>query len=822
MQRKSLTDVSVPMALMLSAMLAVNINAEAGTRTYEDAARIAANYVELPAMSSRAAGITSDTDRPYYIFNDRNQGHGFVIIAGRDDIHPVLGYADKGSIDEASMPDALATMLANVPSMKASVTSGTKAQATVVVEPLIQTQWYQLEPYNGKLPQPKLFTCCVATAMAQIMNYHRWPEQGHGQISYESAKDLSFSDDTHVGPLSIDLSQSTYDWDNMLPTYADGNWTPEQADAVATLMRDCGYAIHAQYAIDESTSYAHDLAAAFVENFGYDSEVYPNFGELSPDQWRSIIKADLDAGFPGAISGFGSIFGGGGHCFVVDGYDSDDYFHINWGWNGDADGFFNTELLTPVHHGEQLNYSFMQFYVSAHPRRPYTDSRFNGSLVMLWDIKNQTLDHSGLTIENPDAFASGNADALIRLDGLVYIADRGYTGTFSLDLLDASGNKVKTLASVPVHRDQLGENLQDQTIGPKTIDIPAASFSGLPDGTYRIVPVGTMGNMEPIRVQAYGYKRHLLLTVADGKASIANVPAPQTDLCLMKGLDIPARIPLFTHIDTDIQIRNDGDFMVGGVLSVEACPEGSDSHFTLGYTKISINPGTTLSIPFKLDFIRHLSRTEAPDFEEGKTYMITYTLVDNAKEPIPVKNDIDNYVTTITVDPSLLPTLEITGLKITDRDGNTIPLDNPVLSLDNDYTFTYDYRTISPGAAPYGVKEFDISFGENSSSSLWNPTSGTTTYSTDFEWLPAPPGEHYVTFLYSDYATDELVMPQPQSLAKIKVTLTDNSGVGTVATDEAAVETARYNTLGIRLGHPAAGINIVHYSDGTIRKVMVK
>ena len=141
MQRKSLTDVSVPMALMLSAMLAVNINAEAGTRTYEDAARIAANYVELPAMSSRAAGITSDTDRPYYIFNDSNQGHGFVIIAGRDDIHPVLGYADKGSIDEASMPAALAAMLANVPSMKASVTSGTKAQATVVVEPLIQTQW---------------------------------------------------------------------------------------------------------------------------------------------------------------------------------------------------------------------------------------------------------------------------------------------------------------------------------------------------------------------------------------------------------------------------------------------------------------------------------------------------------------------------------------------------------------------------------------------------------------------------------------------------------------------------------------------------------
>lgn len=146
---------------------------------------------------------------------------------------------------------------------------------------------------------------------------------------------------------------------------------------------------------------------------------------------------------------------------MVDGYDSDGYFHINWGWNGDADGFFNTELLTPVHHGEQLNYSFMQFYVSAHPRRPYTDSRFKGSLVMLWDIKNQTLDHSGLTIENPDAFASGNADAHIRLDGLVYIADREYTGTFSLDLLDASGNKVKTLASVPVHRNQLGESLQD-------------------------------------------------------------------------------------------------------------------------------------------------------------------------------------------------------------------------------------------------------------------------------------------------------------------------------------------------------------------------
>ena len=165
----------------------MTLHVVAGNRSYNEAVEIARQYVDVSEQRKAATGRSADDiDQPYYIFNDKTPGQGFVIVSGRDDITPVLGYSDKGCIDAASMPPALRVMLESSAAVPAYAGSRNSAPATPVVEPLVRTQWYQLAPYNSKLKSPNYFTCCVATAIAQVMKYHQWPEKGHGNISYES------------------------------------------------------------------------------------------------------------------------------------------------------------------------------------------------------------------------------------------------------------------------------------------------------------------------------------------------------------------------------------------------------------------------------------------------------------------------------------------------------------------------------------------------------------------------------------------------------------------------------------------------------------
>ena len=227
-----------------------------------EAEAIAGRYITVERGAElRAKRVGNAEAMPYYLFNAAHE-QGFAIIAGDDRVAPLLGYSPHGSIDATNMPPALAAWLNEVAAAVASMPeTATRAaelkEATPVVDALVKTNWYQLTPYNDKCPAPDVYTCCVATAMAQIMNYHRWPEKGIGSITYESYYGLNDSDDPNTaGVISHDFSKSTYDWDNMLATYTlvDGkpNWNDAQKDAVATLMRDCGYAARVQYTTHES------------------------------------------------------------------------------------------------------------------------------------------------------------------------------------------------------------------------------------------------------------------------------------------------------------------------------------------------------------------------------------------------------------------------------------------------------------------------------------------------------------------------------------------------------------------------------------------
>ena len=278
----------------------------------------------------------------YYVF-DRSEG-GCVFVADDDAIgRAVLGYTERGSYDETNLPEGLRDWLDQVTVLMTAVHEGkinrepqrvTRAR-TVVVEPLIPTTWNQYGPYNGLCPMQngkQCLTGCVATAMAQVMNYWRWPEHGYGYVSYH--------DSGCNQTLSQNLSSSYYDWGNMLSSYS-GNYNMAQATAVATLMRDCGYAVQMHYTTGSSSACIY--ANTMQTYFHYSPAARDRYsGNYSNELWHRFIQQDLNERRPVLYSGSSSQ---GGHEFILDGYDSEGYYHVNWGWGGDQDGWFTLTNL---------------------------------------------------------------------------------------------------------------------------------------------------------------------------------------------------------------------------------------------------------------------------------------------------------------------------------------------------------------------------------------------------------------------------------------------------------------------------------------------
>lgn len=293
----------------------------------------------------------------YRIYNVAAQG--FVIISGDDRVLPVLGYSTEGPFADDTLPINLAKWLEGYrtevraalqmeddPARAAlqewarwehGVPDNTGAPRAAVA-PLLSTTWNQSPHYNALCPGGSV-TGCVATAMAQVMKYHNWPAQGLGFHSYNAP---------NYGTLSANFGATTYNWAGMPNNVTSAN------NAVATLMFHCGVAVDMQYSPQVSGAWViqanspstdHNAEYALKTYFNYDPSMQglkrANYSEA---QWIAKLKADLDASRPVLYDGFGS---GGGHCFVADGYDNNNYFHFNWGWGGAYDGYFTVGALNP-------------------------------------------------------------------------------------------------------------------------------------------------------------------------------------------------------------------------------------------------------------------------------------------------------------------------------------------------------------------------------------------------------------------------------------------------------------------------------------------
>ena len=309
----------------------------------------------------------------YYAFNIA--GGGFIIISGEDRTAQVLGYSDKGRIDFNHLPaplqDVLACYKSEIEFMQTYkgddlVPARQSFKATSGVEPLIKTNWGQEDPYDWQCPTKNGEYCvvgCVATAMAQVMYYWKFPTSspslsGYGGGWWSSIAVPALPATTFDYSLML-LSYCHWDWDNSV--LVQDTYTDAQAQEVAKLSRYCGQAVQMNYSPDGSGAYTSDQLEA-MKDFGYrqSAQYVQKSGWYNSNyttaQWEAMIRTELDAGRP--ILYAANDPSAGGHAFICDGYNSDNQYHFNFGWYGTCDGWYVSTALNMTHRdGDALHFN---------------------------------------------------------------------------------------------------------------------------------------------------------------------------------------------------------------------------------------------------------------------------------------------------------------------------------------------------------------------------------------------------------------------------------------------------------------------------------
>ena len=360
--------------LLFAGSLLIPMVVMAGPRSFQQAKAIAEKQAALlgvtidqkamtKARKQGSKGEITLSQESYYVFPNANS-KGFTIVSGDDRLPEIVGYSRQGSYDENNLPEGFvsfmkayqnlynrvnlgdAEALKNLAEIKAwRNKKNASAETSSALAPLLgNIEWDQTSPYNNMCPRYDSVhvaaTGCVATAMAQVMAYYKYPKQLKADIP-------GYVNRWNGIPMEIPTitqEEGIYDWDNMLPKYnKEANATQQQKDAVAKLMYHCGAAVQMNYGPESGAAVSSSKLAKY---FGYDADLMMdlNRSTFSLDKWMQIIDTELAAGRPVLYGGQAS---DGGHPFICDGKDGEGLYHINWGWSGSQNGYFDLSLLNP-------------------------------------------------------------------------------------------------------------------------------------------------------------------------------------------------------------------------------------------------------------------------------------------------------------------------------------------------------------------------------------------------------------------------------------------------------------------------------------------
>lgn len=360
--------------LLFAGSLLMPMVVMAGPRSFQQAKAIAEKQAALLGVTIDQKAMTKArkqgdkgemnlSQESYYVFPNANS-KGFTIVSGDDRLPEIVGYSSQGSYDENNLPEGFVSFMEAYQNLYNKVNLGdaealknlaeikawrnkknASAASTSAVAPLLgNIEWDQTSPYNNMCPKYDSVhvaaTGCVATAMAQVMAYYKYPKQLKADIP-------GYVNRWNGIPMEIPTitrEEGIYDWDNMLPKYnKEANATQQQKDAVAKLMYHCGAAVRMSYGPESGAAVSSSKLAKY---FGYDADLMMDLSRSSftLDKWMQIIDTELAAGRPVLYGGQSSE---NGHQFICDGKDENGLYHINWGWSGNQNAYFDLSILNP-------------------------------------------------------------------------------------------------------------------------------------------------------------------------------------------------------------------------------------------------------------------------------------------------------------------------------------------------------------------------------------------------------------------------------------------------------------------------------------------
>ncbi len=523
-------------------------NLLAGPVDQQKAQKVGAKFLSTTAVSQKSADIqlqlvSTAYDRnatDYYVFNVSN-GEGFVIVAGDDRVKPILAYSTTGSFDPNNMSEgfqftldgfceeiqyvrehnltATPDIVAEWRSVNEKGSLNRGGQTRTVVGPLCQTLWNQNFPWNSQCPEDPegsgghVYAGCVATAMGMVMKFWEWPAQGVGSHSYHPEG---------YAQQSANFGETEYHFE-LMPNTLDSTSTEEEYFEIAQLLHHLGISVDMMYSGSGSGAYSDAVPSALRSYFRYNcNDHVTNYGNWWPgwgytnEEWAQMLKdGGLDELLPLYYSGQDDS-GAGGHAYVCDGYDENDYFHFNWGWSG------RDNAWCPIGALNTTRYAFNQM------------NGFTGHIIPQGDVYYSRPD----SVDKMVAIEEASLDA-VRL-------------SWTNPTLDLNGNTLTGITSITIRRNfeviaeltdaQVGADMEyeDNGLEPGLYEyaIFVTNEAGISRTTYRSVLVGEKCNVvfqlhddggdgwkgAAISVASESGQRIAIITMTEGSDLVVDLP----------------------------------------------------------------------------------------------------------------------------------------------------------------------------------------------------------------------------------------------------------------------------------------------------------
>lgn len=499
-------------------------------RTEEEMLKIATNQL-CPAGTRASARIDKIYSADMLGVYASSAG-GMVVVSNRKEFSDVLGHTDNGKTITGASPEFIWWLKTINSSLRRKLERGESSCKVLPTrgtgKVLVTAEWGQGDPYNYSCPtisHEKVPTGCMATAMAQIMHYFKYPAKAIGSGYYTKGEsERQYKANT----------TSTYDWSAMKNSYSGYNsLSRSEKEKVSKLLYECGVAAHMQYDSEGSGTYDYCGAQAMARNFQYDSLALRLYNRdfYTDKEWMEIVYNELENERPMVYSGADSV--NGGHAFVMDGVDALGLVHLNWGWEGEDNGWFNIADLSP----DPYNFSYGHSIICG--------------LKAHSSIDNEDVYESQFVSYDPIYYDAIEKNQLgVSSKGIYTVSHLLFDGDFGLLLKNVSTGDNYFVNIVSTDGDpldygygwgELNEDEDDFIYSQDTIDL-----ADVPAGTYQITYASRAieeGNTaSPIRINEVGMQYTTLTKADDGTLTIGGT---------IGGDDVAAAISTVKTVATD-------------------------------------------------------------------------------------------------------------------------------------------------------------------------------------------------------------------------------------------------------------------------------